>query len=127
MSLIYKNESYKIIGACMEVHRELGCGFLESIYQEALAKEFILQNIIVEREKQILIDYKGFSLDKHFFVDFICFDEIILELKATDILTSKHEAQVINYLKATNMKLGLLVNFGNEKLEYKRLVRNITN
>ena len=127
MDLIYKDESYKIIGACMEVHNELGCGFLESVYQEALAKEFFLQNIIFEKEKQILINYKGYSLNKNFFADFICFDKIIIELKAIDNLASEHEAQVINYLKATNMKLGLLVNFGKEKLEYKRLVRNITN
>ena len=89
MDLIYKDESYKIIGACMEVHNELGCGFLESVYQEALAKEFFLQNIIFEKEKQILINYKGYSLNKNFFADFICFDKIIIELKAVDNLASK--------------------------------------
>lgn len=127
MSLIYRNESYDIIGACMEVHKELGSGFLEGVYQEALECELKLRDIKYCREAELSVFYKGNKLCKYYFADFICFDKIILELKAVDELCSDHEAQVINYLKTTGLQLGLLINFGREKLGYKRLVRNITN
>ena len=120
--LIYKDESYKIIGACMEVHNELGCGFLEAIYQEALAIEFSIQNIPFQREHELDIYYKGELLNKKYYPDFICFNKIIVELKALSALASDHEAQVLNYLKATGYKLGILVNFGETSLKYKRLV-----
>ena len=123
MSLIYKTESYKIIGACMNVHKELGCGFLEAVYQEALAIEFKQQNIPFEQEKKLQLYYKGNLLQKQYRADFICFNEIIVETKATSGLTGIDESQVINYLKATGLKLGLLVNFGMESLESRRLVR----
>ena len=121
--LIYKEESYKIIGACMEVHKELGCGFLEPVYQEALSLEFQRQSISYISEKELDIFYKGEKLNKKYFADFVCYDKIILELKALDKLTKNHESQVINYLKAAKFKLGLLVNFGENSLVYKRLVR----
>ncbi|MFA7711714.1 MAG: GxxExxY protein [Candidatus Neomarinimicrobiota bacterium] len=121
--LIYKEESYKIIGACIEVHKELGCGFLESVYHEALVIEMAKQKIPFEREKELSVQYKGEALSKSFYADFVCFDKIILEVKALSELASAHEAQVINYLKATGYKLGLLVNFGENSLNYKRLVR----
>lgn len=114
--------TYKIIGAAMEVHKELGCGFLEAIYQEALEKEFFLQGIPYESQKVIEIFYKGKPLDKTYQPDFICYDEIILEIKALSTLSSLEEAQLINYLKATGLSVGLLVNFGARSLEYKRMI-----
>jgi GxxExxY protein len=106
----------------MEVHRELGGGFLEAVYQEALSLEFNENSIPFLQEKMIDIYYKDKLLNKKYICDFICYNEIIIELKAVDKLKSEHTAQVLNYLKATNMKLGLLINFGGKSLEYKRLV-----
>ena len=120
--LIYKQESHNIIHACMEVHNELGCGFLEPVYQEALELEFQKQKIPYSREKRLYIYYKGTKLKKEYIADFICYNKIIVELKALSELTTKHEAQVLNYLKATNQKLGLLINFGAESLQFKRFV-----
>jgi len=125
MDAIYKDESYKIIGACMAVHRELGCGFLEPVYQEALEIELQHLNVPYAREASIVIDYRGQNLKQKYYADFICYGKIILELKAVDELCSNHEAQVVNYLEATKLKLGLLVNFGDTSLRHKRLVRNI--
>lgn len=122
-NLIYKDESYKIIGACMEVHKVLGPGFLEAVYQEALEIEFKNQSIPYEREKEIKIYFKGIELRKRYNADFVCYEKIILENKALSNLTDDHLGQVLNYLKATQFKLGLLVNFGQPKLEYKRIVR----
>ena len=123
MNLIFKEESYEIIGAAMDVHNELGSGFLEAVYQEALALEFNKRNIPFKQEKRIEITYKNQILSKHYIADFICFNKIIIETKALSELIGNHESQVINYLKATDLKLGLLINFGSESLEYKRLVR----
>ncbi len=123
MDLIYKDEAYKIIGAAMDVHRELGSGFLEAVYQEALAIEFEKRSIPFDQEKKLEITYKGQLLPKYYEADFICYDKIIVETKALEELTGKHEAQVLNYLKATGFKLGLLINFGAESLDYRRLVR----
>ena len=122
VDLIYKEESYKIIGAAMEVHQELGCGFLEAVYQEALEIEFQKQGIPYKREKLLTINYKDIKLKKRYSADFICYDKIIVELKALSDLTTQNEAQVINYLKTTKHKLGLLINFGSKSLQYKRLV-----
>ena len=107
----------------MNVHRELGCGFLESVYQEALSIEFDKLRIPYEINKMLNIWYKNRQLKKYFEADFVCHDKIILETKASSGLTGVDESQVINYLKATGYKLGLLVNFGLESLEYRRLVR----
>jgi GxxExxY protein len=120
--LIYEQKSYKIIGACIEVHKELGCGFLEGVYQEALEIEFENLGIPFEREKQLLIYYKDRKLKKRYLSDFICYNQILIELKALDHLTSEHESQVINYLKATNLKVGFLFNFGEKSLKHKRFV-----
>jgi len=120
--LIYKEESYKIIGACIEVHNELGPGFLEPVYQEALELELKNQEIPFQREVPLPIKYKGSELNKYYIADFILYSKVILELKALDALSTVHESQVLNYLKATGLKLGLLVNFGQPKLQYKRLV-----
>jgi len=122
MELLYKEEVYKIIGAAMEVHKVLGAGFLEAVYQEALEMEFILRNISYEREKQLKISYKGQELSKYYVADFVCYDHIIVETKALSTSPSEHLAQVINYLKATKNEIGLLINFGRESLEYKRVI-----
>jgi len=119
---ILNDQSYAVIGACMAVHRELGSGFLEAVYQEALEVEFELRNISFEREKKISVYYKGEVLEKSYFADFICFDEVIVELKALSSLDGVHESQLINYLKATNLKLGLLINFGQFSLQQKRVI-----
>jgi len=121
-NLIYKEESYKIIGACMEVHKLLGAGFLEAVYQEALEIEFNNQGIPYEREKELKIYFKGIELRKRYNADFVCYEKIIVEVKALSQLVSDHKAQLLNYLKATGYKLGLLVNFGEKSLRYKRLV-----
>ena len=105
----------------MTVHRELGCGFLEAVYQEALAREFNEAGIPFKQEESLKIYYKGKPLEKEYIADFVCFEKIIVELKAVSDLTDEHLAQVYNYLKATDMKLGMLINFGKKSLEYKRI------
>ncbi|MBC8321343.1 MAG: GxxExxY protein [Bacteroidetes bacterium] len=123
MELIFKEETYKIIGAAMEVHNTLGSGFLEAVYQEALAVEFEKRGIPFNQEKRLKIKYKDQVLSKYYEADFICFDKIIVETKALSELSGIDEAQVINYLKATGLKIGLLINFGAESLEHIRLFR----
>ena len=119
--LLYKEEAYAIVGACMEVHRELGQGFLEPVYQEALEREFVLREIPYRREAELTIQYKCKPLNKRYAADFICYEKIILELKAVKDLLPEHEAQIFNYLKATGYQLGLLVNFGQSSLQCKRI------
>ena len=120
-NLLYKEESYKIIGAAMEVHRLLSCGFVEPVYQEALEKEFTLRIIPFEREKELDINYKGYTLSKTFRADFICYNKIILELKAVKEFTDEHYAQTYNYLRASGLDLGILINFGNASIEFQRV------
>jgi GxxExxY protein len=122
VDLLLKEEVYRIIGACMEVHKQLGNGFLEAVYQEALEEEFKIQGIPYVREKQLKIEYKGKVLKKFYIADFVCFENIVVELKALSSLTNEHEAQVLNYLKTTGNKVGVLVNFGTSSLQYKRFV-----
>ena len=114
--------TYKIIGAALEVHKELGCGFLEAVYQEALKREFSAQKMPFKSQHVVEISYKGKPLDKTYQPDFVCFNEIIVEIKALAKLTGIEEAQLINYLKATGLKVGLLLNFRSKSLEHKRLV-----
>ena len=119
--IIYKEESYKIIGACFEVYKQKGCGFTEPVYQECLKIEFELQGIPFVFEPIIQLEYKGKILNQYFKPDFVCYNKIIVELKAVSILIDENRAQTINYLNATNFELGLLVNFGHfPKLEYER-------
>lgn len=114
--------TYKIIGAAMEVHKELGCGFLEPVYQEALGIDFQLREIPFRREENLPIYYKGKTLATIYRADFLCYDTIVVELKALAQLSGKEESQIINYLKATGLKTGLLLNFGSKSLEYKRFI-----
>ena len=116
------HRTYKIIGAAMEVHKELGCGFLEAVYQEALAREFRIQGIPNKAQPIVDIKYKGEILDKKYQPDYICYEEVIVEIKAISELSGVEEAQLINYLKATGLKIGLLLNFGSKSLEHKRFV-----
>ena len=110
--LIYEKETAEILNACMAVYNELGNGFLEAVYQEALAIEFDERGLPYKREVKIPIFYKGRKLDKEYFADFICFDKIIVELKCLSRIVSANKAQVINYLHGTKLEVGLLVNFG---------------
>ncbi len=122
--LYYKQESYAIIGACMEVYNVLGPGFLENVYTEALQVEFGLRGIPYEKENRLNIIYKGTPLMKTFRADFLCYDDIIIEVKAVKQIDPIYQAVVINYLRASGKLLGLLVNFGEDYLHYERLVRN---
>ena len=114
--------TYAIIGAAMEVHRELGSGFLEAVYHEALTLEMTSRNIEFVHEVELPVIYKGQQLTTSYRADFICFDKVILEIKALGEFSTLHEAQILNYLKATGSGVGLLINFGAESLQYKRFV-----
>lgn len=120
--LYLKEEAFEIIGCAMRVHRELGNGFLESVYQEALSIELNEGNIPFVKEKSIPIYYKDSLLQKKFVADFICYNQVVLELKATDSINDEHISQVLNYLKATGNKLGILINFGSKSLQFKRII-----
>jgi GxxExxY protein len=119
---LYKELTHAIIGAAMEVHSSLGAGFLESVYQEAFAIELFSRGIHFETDKRLDVYYKGIKLEKHFIADFICENNVIVEIKALSNLTTEHQAQLLNYLKATGIKVGLLINFGSKSLEHKRMV-----
>jgi len=122
MEFLLKEETYKIIGICMEVHNTLGAGFLEIVYKDALEIEFSRAGIFYEREKQYEVNYKGIILPHKFYADFVVFDEVILEIKGTKDIANEHIAQAINYLKVSQNKIALIVNFGELKLNYKRLI-----
>jgi GxxExxY protein len=120
---LFKEEGYQIIGACMSVHRQLGHGFLEAVYHEALMIELTKRNILFESEKKLNIYYKEQLLEKSYKADLVCYDQIILELKAVERLMPEHESQLLNYLAATGLKVGYLINFGASSLQYKRLIK----
>ena len=121
--LILKDESYAVIGAAMEVHRVLGPGFLEKVYQEAMQLELSALRIPFEAEKPIGIEFKGQCLTQRYYADLVCFEQIIVEMKALKQLSGKEDAQILNYVRATGFKVGLLINFGSHgKLEHKRFV-----
>ena len=115
-------QTYEIIGAAMEVHREMGHGFLEAVFQEALEFEFTLRGIPCKSQVEIPVFYKGNKLDCGYRADFLCYDDVLVEIKALVKLTPREDAQVINYLKATRLQRALLFNFGTPSLEHKRLV-----
>jgi GxxExxY protein len=122
--ILLKEEVYAVVGAAMAVHRELGAGFLEAVYQEALEWELQLRRVPFESQKPLTILYKGHRLKKEYIADLVCYQQVIVELKALDQLSGREEAQILNYLKATGLRVGLLINFGNPaKLEWKRFVR----
>lgn len=120
--LIYKEESFSIIGKCFEVHNNLGAGFLEIVYKDALEYEFVKAGIPYEREKEYLVRYKEVILPHRFFADFVVYEKIILEIKGVSGIADEFIAQAINYLKVSGNKLALIVNFGELKLSYKRIV-----
>ncbi|GBD99030.1 hypothetical protein BMS3Abin07_01061 [bacterium BMS3Abin07] len=123
VEIYLKDEVYRVAGAAIEVHRELGNGFLEAVYQEALEIELTSRDIAFRSQVPLNINYKGIQLKKEYIADLICFDSIIVEIKALNKLGGNEESQIINYLKATGLKVGLLVNFGSAgKLEWKRYV-----
>jgi len=120
--IIYKEEAYKIIGICMEVHNQLGKGFNEVVYADALEIELTDSGIEYSREKKFGITYKGHLLPHKYKADFIIYDKIVLELKAISCLTSAHIKQTLNYLAVSNLQLGILINFGEDSLKYKRVI-----
>jgi GxxExxY protein len=122
MGLYREEETFKIIGVCMEVHRNLGPGLLEVVYKDALEIEFKANDIPFEREKEFSIEYKGIILPHKFYADFIVNEDIVLEVKAVKEFSGEHTAQVLNYMKLSNSEIGLLINFQNKSLQHKRLV-----
>jgi len=122
--ILYKEESFKIIGACMKVHRSLGAGFLEAVYEEAMEKEFQIQKIPFKKQVKLELYYDNQKLKKQYRADFVCYDTIILEIKAVSQIPVAFYAQLKNYLKCTNMELGMLINFGTPSLTYKRILNS---
>jgi GxxExxY protein len=124
MDIVHKDESYAIMGACFEVYKEMGCGFLESVYQECLGIELGIQQLPFLEKRMLALRYKEHLLLQSYQPDFICFDKVILEIKTVSAVNDAHRAQVHNYLKATGYRLGLLVNFNHHpQLEWERIVR----
>ena len=123
MQIALRDEVYAIVGAAIEVHKELGPGFLEAVYQEAMEWELSHRGIGFTSQEPLSVNCKGQELSSHYFADLLCLGKIIVELKALNRLSGREEAQVLNYLKATGLKVGLLINFGSHgRLEWKRLV-----
>lgn len=121
---MFKDEVYAIIGAAIEIHKELGCGFLESVYQEVMEMELRDRAVPFEAQRALTLVYKGRELKKYFVADFICYGQIVVEIKSMDKLTAREEAQLLNYLRATGFRLGLVINFGcMGTLEWKRMIR----
>lgn len=121
--LLFRDEVYSIIGAAIEVHKELGFGFLEAVYQEAMELELRQRSVPFDAQVPLTILYKGLRLKKEYVADLVCYGQIIVELKALDRLSGREESQLLNYLKATSFRLGLLINFGNSpKLQWKRFI-----
>lgn len=123
MDIIQKDEYYKIIGLCMEVHRTLGGGLLEIVYKDALEYEFRQNEIPFEREKEYCIEYKDIVLPHKFYADFVVYDDIILEIKACGAVVDAHIAQTLNYVKLIKGRIGIIANFNSRSLEHKRVIR----
>ena len=122
MNYPFREETYQIIGAAQEVHTELGSGFLEVVYQDALEIEFKHRSIPYKREYSLPIFYKEIKLNRNYSLDFLCYDKIIIETKAVKVLTEEFYSQIMHYLKATRLKLGLIINFGEPSLRVKRII-----
>ncbi len=123
MVLIEEEKTRKLIACFFEVYNHLGAGFIESVYKDALALEFNIREIPFEKEKLLYTYYKSIKLDKHFLLDFLCFDSVIIEVKAVSSILPIHKMQLHNYLKASNLKVGLLVNFGETSLKFERVIK----
>jgi GxxExxY protein len=122
--LLLKDEVYAIVGAAMEVYNELGSGFLEAVYQEAMELELGRRGIACDPQKELCIYYKGHCLEKKYFADLVCFGTVLVELKAINEIGNREESQMLNYLKATGLRVGLIINFGDPgRLDWKRMVR----
>lgn len=120
--LVLPDESYRVMGACFEVYKRMGCGFLESVYQECLAIEFEEQSIPFQAHPKQSLTYRGKTLDAYFIPDFICYDQIIVEIKAVSKIVDEYRSQVINYLSAAQLPLGLIINFGHQpRVEHERI------
>ena len=127
-NIVFKQESYRILGACFAVYNDKGCGFVESVYHECLEIEFDHERIPFRSKPPQTLTYRGRTLTQTFHPDFVCFDKVLLEIKATESLADEHRAQVLNYLSTTSYELGLLVNFGHyPKIEHERFVRSEKN
>lgn len=122
--IVFKEESYIIIGICIRVYEELGGGFLENVYEKALEKEFNSSGVPYDKQVKLNIKYKGENLDKYYVADFVVYDKIILEVKAVYGIINQHLSQTLNYLKATDMRLGIVVNFGHAKFQYRRVLNS---
>jgi GxxExxY protein len=121
--ILFKDEVYAIQGAVFEVYREMGCGFLEAVYQECLENEFRQRSIPFSAQSELVLTYKGTTLVQRYKPDFVCYDKIVVELKAMTALAPEHKAQLFNYLKASRLRLGLLVNFGHHpKVQIERII-----
>lgn len=120
--IIHKNESYKLLGILFEVHNNLGKGFLEIVYKDAIEYEFEKSMIFFEREKEYIVNYKETQLKHKFYADFVAFDKIILEVKSCSSISDSHIAQAMNYLKVAGNRLAIIVNFNNDSLEYRRII-----
>jgi GxxExxY protein len=124
MEVLYREESYLVMGACFEVYKEMGCGFLEAVYQECLGIEFGLQSIPFQPQLELPLRYKHHELSQKYQPDFVCYDKIVLEIKSVTTITDRHRAQVHNYLCATGYRLGIIANFNHHpKLEWERIIR----
>lgn len=124
MALLFEQESYAVLGACFEVYKQKGCGFLEPVYHECLEIEFELRGVPFRSELKLVLEYKGRKLKQSYEPDFICYDKIIVEIKAVSALNDAFRAQLQNYLRATDLRLGFLINFAHHpKLEYERIIR----
>jgi len=123
VDIIQKDEYYKVVGICMEVHRHLGGGLLEIVYKDALEYEFRKNNIPFEREKEYFIEYKDIVLPHKFYADFVVYDDIILEVKVATAIADIHIAQTLNYVRLINGQLGIIANFNTRSLEHKRIIR----
>ncbi|MBS1261627.1 MAG: hypothetical protein MAG453_00956 [Calditrichaeota bacterium] len=123
MAILYEQESYEIRGAMIEVHQQIGAGFLESVYQECLEREFKLRSVPYRAQPKLTISYKGEMINQTYQPDFVCYGKIVVELKSVKELSPQHEAQVFNYLRAADLRLGFLVNFSSHpKVTIKRII-----
>lgn len=124
--LLFEEETFKVIGACINVHKKLGFGFKASTYHQALEKEFLNANIPFKKQKKLPIFYDGEPLDTFFIADFVCYDSVLLEIKSVPTILEQMKQQVINYLKSSNIEVGMLINFGEQSLKWKRFVHTLS-